>query len=314
MNDTTNLIAESAEKMFSDLVNKAVLDKAEEGVFADEIWRAICANGFDQLGVTGSGTGLADLFHVLVVAGKHALPLPLAEACLVNRWLGSNEVFGSIGCVEASQIVDVPWGRQASVIIGIAPEGLVRNKGKNARAGVNLAGEARDSVELDAQESVACIDDPFALLTLSRVCLMAGAMQTVLDLTLRFAQEREQFGRPISKFQVIQHQLAVIAAEFAASLKAADAAVEALGTDRFITDLAIAKARIGEAVGVVNELAHQIHGAMGYTHEHQLHHFTRRLWAWREEYGDEIYWQTRLGAIVVEQGGDGAWDYLATSR
>ena len=101
--------------------------------------------------------------------------------------------------------------------------------------------------------------------------------------------EREQFGRSISRFQAIQHYLAQMAAEVAAAGRAAQAAAAAAAGDltdeRFLLEVAAAKSRVGEAVGYVVETAHQIHGAMGYTYEHQLHHFTRRLWAWRDEYG-----------------------------
>ena len=117
---------------------------------------------------------------------------------------------------------------------------------------------------------------------------MAGTLQAVLDLGLQFAAEREQFGRSISKFQAIQHSLAVVAAEVAAAQRAADAGVDALGTDRFVAEVAASKARVGEAVGIVAEQVHQVHGAMGFTHEHRLHHFTRRLWAWRDEWGNVV--------------------------
>lgn len=73
----------------------------------------------------------------------------------------------------------------------------------------------------------------------------------------------------------------------------------------------LALARVVQ-VAVVAEIAHQIHGAMGYAHEHQLHHFTRRLWAWRDEFGNKFAWQQRLGQELCERGADGLWDFLAT--
>jgi acyl-CoA dehydrogenase len=154
------------------------------------------------------------------------------------------------------------------------------------------------------------------LLALTRAVMMAGGLERALALSLDYVSEREQFGRPISKFQAIQHHMAVMAAETAAAICAADAGLAGIGTDRFTEEVAAAKARIGEAVGVVAELAHQVHGAMGYTHEHQLHHTTRRLWAWRDEYGAEQIWQQQLGASlarrVAQQGGDALWDFIAT--
>ena len=71
-----------------------------------------------------------------------------------------------------------------------------------------------------------------------------------------------------------------------------------------------AKARIGEAAGKGAEIAHQIHAAMGYTREHNLHFSSRRLWAWRDEFGNESFWQMRLGRMVAKQGADALWPML----
>ena len=137
-------------------------------------------------------------------------------------------------------------------------------------------------------------------------------MERILDLTLSYANEREQFGRPIAKFQAIQHNLAILAGEVAAAVRAGDAGIAALSTSRQRLEIASSKARVNEAAGVVAEIAHQVHGAMGFTHEHQLHHFTRRVWAWREEFGNEIYWRQELGQHIAGLGPDGVWPFIAT--
>ena len=66
----------------------------------------------------------------------------------------------------------------------------------------------------------------------------------------------------------------------------------------------MAKSRTGEAAGKGAEIAHQVHGAMGYTREHNLHYSTRRLWSWRDEFGNETHWQSRLGRSIAAQGAD----------
>jgi acyl-CoA dehydrogenase len=118
--------------------------------------------------------------------------------------------------------------------------------------------------------------------------------------------ERQQFGRPIAQFQAIQQQLAVLAGEVAACQRAADSLNDALVSLNRL-DIAIAKARISEAVGAATEIAHQVHGAMGYTMEHGLNLRTRRLWCWRDEYGNEGYWQQAIGRFVVSKGAENAW-------
>ena len=325
--DTRQLIIDTAEKIFADHCRKSLLDSAEQGTFPQDLWGKIVKNGFHQLGSAGSGTDAADLYAFLKVCGRFSVPLPMAEVLLSNQWLASEVTeastatesgpdFASIGRLNDTSINQVPWGRKATKILGVAADShkvLVMDAPSINEQGNNLAGEAHDTFLLAGTErEIELEDSPFAQMALARTNLMAGGLQATLDLGLQFASERSQFGRSISKFQAIQHSLAVVAAEVAAAQRAADAAVDALGTDRFIDEVSASKARVGEAVGVVAEQVHQVHGAMGFTYEHRLHHFTRRLWAWRDEWGNEFYWQAMLGSRLAAMGADKVWGYIAT--
>ena len=318
MDTTRALLLDTAERMFADHCDKALLDAAEEGVFPDELLSLLLEGGFQQLAMAGSGVALADALAVLGPAGRFALPLPLAEMLLGNRWLDRDADFVSIGVGDASGAWQVPWGRRAEVVIAVAPEGsawVLRDL--DVEEGRNLAGEPRDRVLAGEAETLNCDADPFALLALSRAVLMSGALQQALALSLRYVTEREQFGRPIARFQAIQHYLAEMAGQTAAAARAADAGIASIGSERFVLEVAVAKARIGEASGIVAGLAQQVHGAMGFTHEHQLHHTTRRLWAWRDEYGSEQHWQRRLGDhladLVGRDGTDALWSFIAAT-
>jgi|TARA_B110000305_G_scaffold199240_1_gene225787 acyl-CoA dehydrogenase len=325
--DTRQLIIDTAEKIFADHCQKSLLDSAEKGIFPQDLWGKIVANGFHQLGSAGSGTDAADLYAFLKVCGRFSVPLPMAEVLLSNQWLSSEASeasettvsgsdFASIGRLNDTSINQVPWGRKANKVLGVAADShkvLVMDAPSINEQGSNLAGEAHDTFLLAGSErEIELEDSPFAQMALARTNLMAGGLQATLDLGLQFASERSQFGRSISKFQAIQHSLAVVAAEVAAAQRAADAAVDALGTDRFIDEVSASKARVGEAVGIVAEQVHQVHGAMGFTYEHRLHHFTRRLWAWRDEWGNEFYWQAKLGSRLAAMGADKVWGYIAT--
>ena len=317
--DTAQLIIDTAEKIFTDHCDKALLDATEQGTFPDVLWQQIVENGFHQLGSPNSGTETRDLFAFLKVCGRFAVPLPLAEILLAIQWLGADapaQGFATIGLQAQDSVVQAAWGRQAKAVIGVAPgsdEVTVLTGAKVQTQDTNLAGEVRDTLAGGAlSQIIELTDAPYAQLALARANLMAGGLQTVLDLGLQFASERSQFGRSISKFQAIQHSLAVVGTEVAASQRAADAGVDAMGTDRFGQEVAAAKARVGEAVVIVAEQVHQVHGAMGYTYEHRLHHFTRRLWAWRDEWGNELYWQAKLGQHLAGLGADQVWDYIAT--
>jgi acyl-CoA dehydrogenase len=201
-------------------------------------------------------------------------------------------------------------------VIGLSPEGPVVVREFEVAEAMNLAGEPRDTIQSGRREPLAIADDAEALLALSRALLMSGGLESALDLSLTYVSEREQFGRPISRFQAIQHHMAVMAAEVAAAIRSAEAGLAGLGGEREIDEIAQAKVRVGESVGVVAELAQQVHGAMGYTHEHRLHHCTRRLWAWRDEYGTEQEWQERLGRRIArladDQGIDAVWQFVAS--
>ncbi len=140
---------------------------------------------------------------------------------------------------------------------------------------------------------------------------IAGALEKILEQSVQYALDRSQFGRPIAKFQAVQHNLATLAGEVAAAGAAADLAAEACaGPEPGIAEVAIAKVRAGEAAGTGAAIAHQVHGAMGFTYEHSLHHATRRLWAWREEFGNEAVWATRLGQMVAAEGADRLWPFV----
>ena len=323
------VLLDTAARIFQDACAKADLEAAESGEFPARLWRVLCDNGFHLMALPGSGVELGDAFRVLRVAGRFAAPLPLAEALLANRWLeeqgdGLNvlglweatEGGGELAGTKASGWVrNAPWGRAAQCVLGLTANGeLLLGKPLRVTPGTNLAGEPRDRVQVESAEPLACREPAHALLALSRAALSAGALERVLEMGVGYVQEREQFGRPLSKFQAVQHMLAVAAAEAAAASRAAEAAIDALEDPRFELEVAAAKARVGEAAGLVAETVHQVHGALGFTYEHPLHHFTRRLWAWRDEFGNEAHWQARLGRRICSLGADQVWDFLATPR
>lgn len=315
--ETRQLILDTATRMFADHCDKGLLDRAERGEFAESLWALIKENGFHQLGAEGSGTEAADLFAFLKVCGRYAVPLPMAETLLVNRWCGPDDGLASVGYWRDGQVNQAIWGRSAARLVGVTEgsnEIVVGAAGNVTEQSVNLAGEPEDAVQLETQTQHDLAQSPSAQMALARVNLMAGSLQAQLDLGIQFATERKQFGRSISKFQAIQHSLAVVAAEVAAAQRAADAAVDALQDERFECEVAAAKARVGEATGVVAEQVHQVHGAMGFTHEHRLHHFSRRSWSWRDQWGNEFQWQAALGRKLCSLGADRVWDFIATSH
>ena len=159
-------------------------------------------------------------------------------------------------------------------------------------------------------EMPGAMDHVYAMGALLRAVQMAGAMDRVLEHCLTWVNDRVQFGKPIARFQAVQHLMAQLAAETAAASAATEMAVEASAErpDRFA--IAVAKSRAGEAAGKCCAIAHELFGAMGFTREHPLHYVTRRLWAWRNEFGSEAYWQGEIGRQIAAGGGASLWPTL----
>jgi len=235
----------------------------------------------------------------------------------------------------------VPWGqaarrivlvlqpaRASALVASLDPAALGDSVTFRTRA--NLAGEPRSTVEfrgtpvagalLRPLPQLAAFDPaaeaPLLLGALLRAQQLAGALQATRELAVRYASERIAFGKPLNKLPAVQQNLAVLAGQAAAAAVAADMGLDALqaalagesAPAELTLSVAMAKARAGEAAGIAAQLAHQVHGAIGFTYEHRLHHFTRRLWSWRDEFGNEASWSTRAGARLVALGPDALWD------
>ncbi|SFP90114.1 acyl-CoA dehydrogenase [Geodermatophilus dictyosporus] len=223
--------------------------------------------------------------------------------------------------------VDVPWAGVAQHVAVLAspPAGIegavlavVDTAGLAASRAVNLAGEPRGSLVLDGVGVPGALLSPAqaqlvrARLALARAVQVSAALEQVLAWTVQYAGERQQFGRPLGRFQAIQMELAEMAGEVTSTAALVDAAVQALdrGEDTVVLAAAAAKVRAGSAVEVVAKRAHQVHGAIGFTQEYRLHHLTRRCWSWRDEGGNELVWSRALGAGLVAGGGDDLWPAL----
>jgi acyl-CoA dehydrogenase len=188
-------------------------------------------------------------------------------------------------------------------------------------AGHNVAGEPRDRLTWDGvtprMEGTPPGDVAAELAlrgALSRALLMAGAMEAVADLTVDYAGQRQQFGRPIAAFQAVGQRLVRLSSEAEAGILATEVAARRfaeVGVEAGF-EVAAAKASTARAASEVATHAHQVHGAIGMTREYTLHHFTRRLWTWRQEWGSEARWSRAVGEQVTAAGADVLWPRVAT--
>jgi acyl-CoA dehydrogenase len=299
----------------------------------------------------GSGGELADAVAIVRTLAAGAAAVPVAEQLLVagpavvaadltlppvdeplTFALGpavtahaSDDGDGPGRFTLSGTVTDVAWSGAARHLVVLAAGvagpvlALVDVSGMEATSAANLAGEPRGSLVLDDVAATGAlltssqVEELKARYALARAVQMAAALEQVLAWTVQYAGERQQFGRPLGKFQAIQMGLAEMAGEVTAVTALTDAAVHAVerGSADVVLAAAAAKVRAGAAVEVVARIAHQVHGAIGFTQEFKLHHLTRRLRSWRDEAGSELAWSRVLGAGVLADGPDGLWPALS---
>ncbi|HEY4126072.1 MAG TPA: acyl-CoA dehydrogenase family protein [Rhizomicrobium sp.] len=155
-------------------------------------------------------------------------------------------------------------------------------------------------------------DKRFHAMALARAGQIAGAISASLQISVEYTRQRQQFGKPLASFQAIQQQLAVLAEEAAASRAAASAAARAADRGEALFEIASAKLRANIAAGQAASIAHQVHGAIGFTKEYELQKFTRRLWTWRSEFGNDRHWADAIGKLAASRGADGFWPGLTS--
>ena len=181
----------------------------------------------------------------------------------------------------------------------------------------NLADQPRGSIALDgmtiadgrAAPLPGTASAPLVVAAFLTAAQMLGAMETCLALSTRYAGERQQFGRPIAQFQAVQHLCARIATGVATVRVAVAQAARSLDRGGGVLAVAIAKSKASEIAEEIAAAAHQIHGAIGFTEEYPLGLFTRRLWSWRDEFGDETFWNGVVGTAAIGWSGE-LWSHL----
>ena len=340
-----NMLRETADRLFRTHCDTATGHAAEQGTWPAALWAAVEDAGLSRALVpeASGGFGIAppDALSLLEVAAAHAAPIPLAETMLALRLLATAGLDLPDGPLAAAPVrhgetvtlapvaggwhvtgtvTRVPWARHLDHVVVLAGDraALVGKAAWSLEHGENVAREPRDTLCLDGPVLAAAPTgtteaELIAMGAAMRTQQIAGAITKLVAMTTQYAQDRVQFGRPLGKFQAVQQNLAVLAGQAAAATAAAALAAEAVADTVNILPIAAAKARAGEAAGIAAAIAHQVHGAIGFTFEHDLHRLTRRLWSWRDEYGNDASWQRLLGRHMARAGADRLWATLTAA-
>ena len=337
-----DLLFETADRLFGDVATFDEVQAAQQRGWSEATWSAADELGLTRIGVSeaagGMGGSIADVVALLMAAGYHAAPIPLAESTLLAGWLAqapgivlpegplsvipnkANDTLRLENGTLQGSAHRVPWGRNVSLILGLVDGHIVGVNPHDARIteDVNVAGEPRDDLDFEGATPVFCVAatpaqtlERFALMgALSRSALMAGALLRVVDATAQYTQERKQFGKPVGSFQAVQIHLVRCAEQAALVDLAVQVAAREADRGPASFEIAAVKTLANDAARTASRAAHQAHGAMGMTQEYVLHQYSRRLWAWRGEYGDAS-WRSQLGRGVATLGPDHHFHVIA---
>lgn len=293
-------------------------------------------------------------FPLLAALGYYQVPLPVAETVIANLLLSSSNQAPSEAPVAlvherdsmalqltrsgsqlrlSGSLASVAWVRWCdSMLVGL-PNGQlalvpVQQPGVSLSPRQDLSRMPADSVTLHEAIASSVFKSPWPELAqpllmfgaAARAAMMSGALEFAIDQSVQYAKDRLQFGKAIGAYQAIQQQLALLAGEFSSARVAALMACRDLpsqhqhGTNSALFSVSVAKIRAGDASNQATSIAHQVHGAIGFTYEHALNFATRRLWTWRSDYGSATFWSEQLGKAFIAGRARQFWPSLTARR
>ncbi|MCV7177810.1 acyl-CoA dehydrogenase [Mycolicibacterium sphagni] len=313
------------------------------------LWRSLVDAGLTRLTSSADvGAGPIEAAVVLHGVARHNGAVPLAETDVIGGWLAtiadlpvSEDAALTVGIAGPGQYqrkagriegtaTGVPWGGTAAVIVAVRHDDellVTVLDSATTTPEYNLAGEPRPSVSFDVPESAfstvdgSVADELIRRGAWARCVQIIGALDAASELTVAHTRHRRQFGRSLSAFQAVQHSLAHLAGELERARAAAVLGVAAAGDHGFHSSQAdyavsVAKVTLGQVVDSIATTAHQLHGAVGVTLEHDLWMSTMRARSWLSEYGSTSHYARRLGMATMRSCAEGAdlWDSVTGAR
>lgn len=272
----------------------------EEGNRDPAIWRGLSAMGLPGLLVSveqgGLGMGLLDAALIARECGRVALAEPLVDTAFIGvPWMQHRGETGGLDEVATGDRKIAP----VHTINGWVADG---------------DGAARDSIDpmrnltalpADADDRAQDDEHLLDLGALMSAAQLIGLSEAMLDQAVDYAKIRTQFGQPIGAFQAVKHQLANgrVKTEFAAP--AVWRAAQAMDDKHPHASTFVSHAKIAaaDAAWAISETAIQVHGAMGYTYEVDLHFWMKRSWALAGAWGDRAFHLKRVGDAVIGRPG-----------
>lgn len=291
------LLASSVRDYLADTHGVEVLRRLDaDGAQDDAIWQGLVDMGLTALLIPetdgGLGRSLPEAALIAIECGRACVAEPLVDVAFVSvPYLLAKGDGASLGGY-ATGSVRTPLAHRINPYV-IGTSGIPMQSVDPLRT---LHAPRADTSDDRS-------DDPH-LLNLG--ALMAGAQlvgvaEAMLHQAVEYAKVRQQFGQPIGAFQAIKHQLAncAVAIEFARPLLWRAASALADGLASAPVHVSHAKLAAGDAAILTAETAHQVHGAMGYTYEVDLHFWMKRAWALQGYWGSRAFHYNRVEYAIL---------------
>ncbi len=298
----------------------------------DALWSQLV-----ELGLTGmtvaeehGGLGMNELDFVLLAqeCGYVALPEPLVHTALV-----AVPLLQQIGGELAAEWLPRIAAGEAKVVVGIAENGLVEDAhvadlllledGARLVAATQAEVTLRHNESVDPSRKLFTVDIGDGATTVAEGdearCLVAGALnrgalgaaaqavglaQRMIDLSVQYTSERQQFGKPIGSFQAVKHHMANVAVRLEYAKAPVHRAAYTVANNQEIAAHAVSHAKLVacEAANLAAKHSIQVHGAMGYTWEVDLHIYMKKAWALANTWGDAGFHKTRVADRIFAEG------------
>ena len=318
-----SLLTESLERFLTEHCKPELVRSIEAGGGPHEFWQQINDSGFADALTSeengGAGLSLAEANTIFKACGRHAVPSPLAYTIALRAGLADAGIETpdgpvtiasghAIECSKEISLMQIPFGASSDWVLAELGDTACLLPLRDARTeltGINRSLMCNAYWNERPKDAIALPNTGFRGVTWRVIAAalnaaqMSGAMDKLMEMTLEYANQRIQFGKPIGKLQVIQQQLSVMAEQTFAANTAAQIGLS--GNTPQTLRAAVAKARVSAAVVSVASICHAVHGAIGVTEEYDLQLYTRRLHEWRSQYGSESYWNKVIGEAMLAE-------------
>ncbi len=316
-------LSEPFHRLLVEVALSATTRQIEAGGSVEPLWGAIEQSGYlDALvgeASGGAGLSLADAEPLLQALGRHAVAAPVGETMIARAMLAAAGIEPPSGPIvlaslAAARAQAVPLALLAQHVLVQSDDRLVLTPVAGAKLSpTGVHGSLSASLSWSEAPAGPTLAAPAGALRAAaavlRAAAIAGAADRLLELSVDYANARQQFGKPIGKQQAIQQQMAVMAEQAVAARLAAQIGCSA-GLPPPDAVAAVAKCVAGAAAVQIAQIAHAVHGAIGISEEFDLQLYTRRLHEWRLADGAERYWAEVIGSQRLAEAQTSSVDFV----